>query len=208
VRWVIGYSTYFSGSFGLDKPLTKDHKAYLKAFSMTRRMKRNPVVTEKMLDPVRLAVGLPIGEESCYFVGGRGMCGQDRTDDILDYNVPPSDQPGLWCHWVPSEDGLSIEHDGGEKFYNYEEWIEYLIEHFLKPWGYVVTGSVEWIGEDDEDRGTLWVRKNVVKAVAAKIIHEEPDWGDGDPDDPAAVAEPDPAPNPIDSLVDLIAGDE
>ena len=27
--------------------------------------------------------------------------------------------PGIWCQWVPTDDGKGIEWDGGEKFYNY-----------------------------------------------------------------------------------------
>jgi hypothetical protein len=70
----------------------------------------------------------------------------------------------LWCKWAPSEDHTAILWDEGEKFYDYIEWLEYLIQHFLVPWGYVVNGEVHWVGEDDLDRGTITVRHNVVTA--------------------------------------------
>ena len=67
---------------------------------------------------------------------------------MLDHNHPPAGQPSLWCHWIPTEDGTAIVYDGGDKFYSYTDWLEYLIEHFLKLWGYVLNGSVK--GESDE----------------------------------------------------------
>ena len=57
-----------------------------------------------------------------------------------------------------------MEWDGGEKFYNYVEWLEYLIKNFFEPWGYSLNGSVNWQGEEDEDNGTIVVKHNEVKA--------------------------------------------
>ena len=62
-----------------------------------------------------------------------------------------------YCQWVPTDDGTGIEWDGGEKFYAYESWLQYLIDHFLKPWGHVVEGVVEYQGEDPSDFGRLRV---------------------------------------------------
>jgi hypothetical protein len=78
-------------------------------------------------------------------------------------------QPGLWCQWVPSHDGSFIEWDGGEKFYAYLPWIEYLIDHFIGPWGYKLNGTVEWSGEESSDIGRIRIDNNVVK-----ILH--PSW--------------------------------
>lgn len=139
-----------------------DHIAYLQAFSNTRRMKRDPAIADKFPDPVRHKVGLPIGKEGGYFVAGRGVAGQDRDQSILDYNNPPKGQPGLWCHWKPTEDGTAILWDQGEKFYDYVKWIDYLIAHFLGPWGYVLNGVVKWVGEDRSDRGKIVIKENDV----------------------------------------------
>jgi hypothetical protein len=141
----MGYDTNFCGSFELDKPLSKE----------------------------RIAAGLPIGKQGAYFVGGLGFAGQDDDASIIECNTPPDGQPGLWCQWVPSNDGTAIVWDGSEKFYGYVEWIEYLIEHFLKPWGYVLNGEVEWFGEDANDRGMICIADNVVKVKVAKITYEE-----------------------------------
>lgn len=175
----MGYTTDFGGKFNLDKPLTNEHKAYLEKFASTRRMKRNESLTEKREDAVRIAAGLPVGTDGAYFVGEGGDFGQgagvggDDIPDLVDYNYPPAGQPSLWCQWVPNDGGTAIIWDGGEKFYSYVEWIEYLIENFLKPWGYVLNGEVEWIGEDPNDRGLIVIDSNVVKTKIGRIVYEE-----------------------------------
>jgi hypothetical protein len=174
----MGYTTDFNGEFNLDKPLTSAHKAYLEKFNETRRMKRKQAPTAKRPDPIRVDAGLPIGKEGAYFVGEGGDYGQGEGcgNDIIglvDYNTPPSGQPSLWCQWVPNEDGTSIVWDGGEKFYEYIDWIEYLVENFIKPWGYTLNGEVEWYGEDANDRGMIVVDNNVVKTKIARIVYED-----------------------------------
>lgn len=86
------------------------------------------------------------------------------------------DVPGSWCQWVPTEDGTGIEWDGTEKFYSYTEWLEYLVEHFLKPWGLVLSGSVVWHGEESGDSGVIYAKDNRVKAVPDEVVRQEPDW--------------------------------
>ena len=44
---------------------------------------------------------------------------------------------------------------GMEKFYAYVEWLDYLDRHFLKPWGYSLSGTIWWAGEDPMDLGNL-----------------------------------------------------
>src|SRR5205823_1028208 len=140
---------------------------YLTKFSATRRMKRDAKIAEGFPDLVRRAVGLPIGKEGAYFVGALGAWGMDHDASVLDFNLPPWGQPGLWCKWAPDRGGRAIIWNGAEKFYSYVEWLEYLIKHFLKPWGYVLNGEVPWQGEDHEDRGVLVVTENAVKAHPA-----------------------------------------
>lgn len=171
----MGYTTDFYGTFKLDKTLTPEHRAYLVAFAETRRMERQASLASTYPDPLRKAVGLPIGADACYYVGatncsGFDAYGQAHTPDIVNYNGPPSGQPGLWCQWVPSEDGTEITWNGGEKFYDYEKWLAYLIEHFLAPWGYTLSGSVEWQGEERSDFGTIKVTKNKI-TVSDKSTH-------------------------------------
>lgn len=70
--------------------------------------------------------------------------------------------PDSYCQWVVSSDGMSIEWDGGEKFYEYVEWITYLVDNLIKPWGYVLNGEVAWDGEERGDIGTIVIKDNEV----------------------------------------------
>lgn len=73
----MGYHTEFQGSFQLDKPLKAEHLVYLKAFSDTRHMKRLIAKLEKIRDPIREAVGLPLGFR---LTGSVHWEGQDQND--------------------------------------------------------------------------------------------------------------------------------
>jgi hypothetical protein len=187
----MGYSTDFNGQFTLDMTLTEAQQAYLDQFSLTRRMKRDVRVLEGELDkaitrypihhsepaenfsdPIREAAGLPLGPDGAYFVGGGKNFGQQHDQSIIDYNGPPEGQPGLWCQWVPTKDGKGIEWNGAEKFYEYVEWLEYIIEHFLISWGYTLNGEVEWCGENRDDIGKIIVTDNEVSTKGGRIVYE------------------------------------
>ena len=145
----MGYTTDFKGGFEINKPLREELKNYLTKFSETRRMKR------KLDDK--------FGVEGEFYVDGGGYAGQDRESNIIDYNSPPKTQPGLWCQWIPNEDGTEIVWDGGEKFYEYVAWLEYIIKNFLEPEGYVLNGEVHFQGEYYNDNGVIVVTDNKVK---------------------------------------------
>lgn len=177
----MGYQTEFYGEFTITDRATGEvgcrgrHAAYIDAFSDTRRMKRDPVKAEKQPDPARTKVGLPIGPEGAYYVGG----GAEHGGDVLDYNRPPAGQPGLWCQWVVSPDGESLRWNEAEKFYDYVEWLRYLIDHFFTPWGYRLDGEVTWQGEDPGDIGKIVVVDSDVRVKVAKITFVDADE-DGD----------------------------
>ena len=157
----MGYTTEFKGEFKLDKPLELKHKNYLDDFSRSRRMRRDPELIKQVPDPVRELAGLPCLPE--YFVANAKVnYGQVHSPDVVEYNYPPYGQPSLWCQWVPTEDGTGIKWDGSEKFYEYIEWLGYIIDHFLTPWGYVLNGTVSWVGEDSGDTGDIIVANNAV----------------------------------------------
>lgn len=179
----MGYTTEFYGSFQLDKPLTAMQVEYLNLFADTRRMKRDPANIHMMKMEGRgnkrcfellEKLKLPIGGEGEFYCG-TGYAGQDGgymnntvDNSVADYNSPPEGQPGLWCQWNPSDDGTEIIWDGSEKFYNYVEWIEYLITNFLKPWGYKLNGIVEWQGEERSDTGVIQIVDNEVTTHSGK----------------------------------------
>lgn len=179
ITWIrggkVGYSTDFSGEFALNKTLSYEHDAYIKKFSSTRRMKRDAVIAATLNDPLRDAIKqFDVGIDGGYYIGLDEYSMGDDDGSVLDRNGPPEGQPGLWCQWVPNEDGTAIEWDGGEKFYNYVEWIVYIVEHFLKPWGYSISGQVTWRGEDIDDRGTIYAKNNEIEAVDDVIVNPGP----------------------------------
>lgn len=181
----MGYSTTFTGHVTVTPPLNPHEVAYLKRFGGTRRMKRSN------------------GPYYC----GTGWWGQDHEPDIIDYSKAPDDQPGLWCQWLPSDDGARIEWDGGEKFYYAVDWMTYVIDTFLKPgarldaqlrdgtaeragwvlpdefrhftFDHVVDGVIHAEGEED---GDVWVLAVDANLVDIDIVDDEDDE-DEDEDD-------------------------
>ena len=159
----MGYTTDFEGGFDISpSPLAPEHANYLRQFAETRRMQWHEDAIREASDPAREAALLPIGPEGAYFTGAIGSFGQEFGSPRVAQDAPPGGQPSLWCQWVPSHSGEQLEWDGGEKFYNYDEWLYYLIEHFLGPWGYILNGVVHWQGEDSEDFGRIEVVDNVI----------------------------------------------
>lgn len=149
----MGYTTQFSGQVSIEPPLNHAEIEYLRKFNTTRRMKRG---------------------NGPYFVDGSGDFGQGRDSDVVNYNSPPTGQPGLWCNWTVTDDGSEILWDEGEKFYYAKEWMAYIIEHFLKPGAvaasalsflqanHVCNGVIKAQGEDMDDRWKLIVVNNFV----------------------------------------------
>ena len=172
----MGYTTDFKGELILDKPLANEHRVYLEKFASTRRMTRDvsKLCESEESQTIREAAGLPVGEDGC-FVLGSGTRGSMYDLSVSSYNQPPAGQPSLWCQWVPDSDGECIVWDEGEKFYHYIEWMEYLIETFLKPWGYVANGCIYWQGQDVFDIGRIVVTNNVVERQVAKVTYEQED---------------------------------
>jgi len=146
----MGYTTYFEGEIGIDPPLNIKELHFLKRFSDTRRVKRI---------------------QGPYFVGGSRM--STSSAGIIDGNCPAEGQPGLWCQWIPTDEGEAIVWNECEKFYDSAEWMVYLIRHFLceKPLakkelsflqGHVLNGTIKAHRQDHLDTWLLVVEDNVV----------------------------------------------
>jgi hypothetical protein len=157
----MGYTTDFEGSFRFSKPLTVAQYNYLKAFADTRHQKQNVFLGELSTKEAALLkqLGLTVGVEGEFYLGD-GF-------DVIDKNVPPSTQPGLWCQWIPSDDGNELHWDGNEKFNKYVEWLEYYIKNFFKRWDIKLNGKVEFWGECEGDHGFIIVKDNVVSVAKA-----------------------------------------
>lgn len=172
----MGYSTDFYGSLQFNKPVAPWLVEYVNKFSETRRMKRDVDKIKALFpDYGKMCFNGELGDDGEYFIGGLGFCGQTQDESVIDHNTPPKTQPGLWCQWIINEKENCLEWDGGEKFYNYEEWLEYLIDNFFEPLGYVLNGDIEWQGEEYNDLGTIHVVNNIVtteEGIRASSIKE------------------------------------
>lgn len=161
----MGYTTYFSGSFEFDKELDDETYDFLLKLANTRRVKRDTEILKE------LRFDGNYGEEGEFFVDGSGFRGQGDDRSIINSNQPPASQPGLWLQWVPTEDKKHLVWDEGEKFYNYTEWLIYLIEKILEPKGYVLNGEVSYEGEYRADFGVIKVDNNKVECIEGEA------WG-------------------------------
>lgn len=85
-----------------------------------------------------------------------------------------SGRPCVYCQWKPTPNGAAIMWDMEEKFYGWLEWLEYIIQRHLKPWGYILNGAVIWRGENGDDSGIIYVKDNRVEAV--QNVNPGPSW--------------------------------
>lgn len=160
----MGYDTEFRGYVTIDPPLNTDERSYMKDFCESRRVRR---------------------------LDGKPYVITRNHDDVESQNGPPEGQPGLWCDWRVSDDGMIIEWSGMEKFYNADQWMRYLIDHFLSPGAYaqqdtdqdlrlgnftfnhIVNGVIYAQGEDPDDKWMLSVENNAVYVSEAIIQYGE-----------------------------------
>lgn len=166
----MGYTTTFDGEVTVTPPLSAEEADFLRRFSDTRhcRCQPHPYVADGRLDCPPLS----------------------RTRGCISHGT---DVPGYWCDWVASgenPDGTfsGIKWNGNEKFYDAEAWMQFLIDHFLKPdaligrtlipiingvgvtdahrvflTGHDVHGIIEAQGEDTGDHWWLIVDHNQVR---------------------------------------------
>ncbi len=142
----MGYTTEFAGDFEVQPRLSPDHLCFLMAFSETRHMlqdEKESVFSRRL----RERVGLPY-DDGLHSVNSGSSALHEKTDERV---------PGIWCQWRPKKDGSALEWDGGEKFYHYVSWLDYLLRTYLTPWGYTLSGTVWFRGEDWDDAGRITI---------------------------------------------------
>jgi hypothetical protein len=173
---IMGYDTRFRGSFKTDKPVTNEFMKYINGFNNRRHMDRNNNLIKQM-DPnwQEHCFKNNLGNNGEYYLvpeilengenpPHKNFFGQDIDISVINHNMPPVSQPGLWCQWhMP--DNNTLEWDGGEKFYNYISWLKYLIKNFFQPENYTLTGEVEWWGEEIGDSGTIILQDNEMNII-------------------------------------------
>ncbi len=149
------FNTDYIGHFQFDRTLEGHHLAYLRLFETIRHMRWNEADIQHLPDPIREAVGLPIGHQGMYFLGVADERLQHYDNNLpkpIEYNYPAKGVPGLWCYWRATIDGQAIVWDGGMKFYYPLPWLNFWLEHFVVPWGYRLNGEVKITTQDIELR--------------------------------------------------------
>ena len=164
----MGYTTEFDGFVEINPPLNEHEISFLQDLATTRRMNRR-----------KGPLYIPLTDNF----------GQNHDEDVIEYNSPHPDQPGLWCQWIPTEGGTALSWDGGEKFYHADAWMKYIVTKLLAPsaaayvkkhrnedarlWyftcDHTVNGEIYAQGEDPSDRWVLIVRDNKVLTAEAII---------------------------------------
>ena len=184
----MGYSTDFTGHFTITPPLQPAHQVLLAELTRTRREIRDgsklppapswvndgswgqqgefytAVLAEMVISgitPEQYLTDAQIYQDLIDHFGFNK--GQDDDMGLVYYNESGI-QPSLWLQWVP-QDSTRLVWDEGEKFYNYVEWLIYLIKGVFRPNGYTLNGRVEYQGEDLCDNGYIEVTNNQVNHV-------------------------------------------
>lgn len=80
--------------------------------------------------------------------------------------------PDSYCQWRLTKNCQGIEWDRGEKFYEYIEWLQWIIDQCLKPEGIELSGSVKFDGEDSDDFGYLKIVDGKVIVEKANVVNE------------------------------------
>ena len=177
----MGYTTEFIGEFKTDRPVDDTFFHYINTFAITRHMDRDEQKV-KSCDPQWKEHGFMgnIGPHAMLYIPPKTLPKSMQNPDsplnrfmidsnfrdkddltVLNYNSPAPGVPSLWCQWIMS-DHSTLEWNGGEKFYVYDQWLEFLIKNFFEPAGYSLNGYVHWRREDFDDIGTIAVKDNVM----------------------------------------------
>jgi hypothetical protein len=94
-----------------------------------------------------------------------------EAKQLLEFNEDPDTiegtHPDSYMQWVPTETLDGIVWDGVEKFYNYTEWMQWLVQ-WLKACDIDAGGELLWSGEDAGDVGVITVAGGLVTADSGR----------------------------------------
>ena len=164
----MGYTTWFEGGLTPNKPFKKEFVNYINDFSEKRHEPKDVEIIKRS-DPdwAKHCLDGNLGPYGMYYVGS-------FDEGVIDRSAAKGYTcPGYRCDWCINEETGVVEWDGGEKFYQYTDWLIYLIENFFEPAGYILNGEFIWIGEDSEDRGKISVVNNKVSEFLGEIVYED-----------------------------------
>ncbi len=171
----MGYHTAFQGEFHIIPNLTTEQIHFLKAFVDVRHGIRPVTLLEKLPDPLRQAVNLPMMADGLY-------CVSEKANDeefYSDYNTPALGIPDLYCPWEISNDGTLLQSKNADKSYSPGEWLEFLVTHFFTPWNVKVSGLVMWQSDYIGDIGVYILKENLLEVVTFEDLLETHLGGSG-----------------------------
>lgn len=158
----MSYTYDLFGKLSISPPLNADQVAYIQEFSGSYRHKFAPK-WQSWPNPLREAVGLPVGIEGEYISSAMGT-GADFIDNCMEVDTDtPNKQPSFQCCWTTTAKGTALHWNKLGRTFAPTQWLEYMIEHFFKPWGVTLNGKVECHGEDKRDRTLIVVNNNCVR---------------------------------------------
>lgn len=97
---------------------------------------------------------------------------------------PGEDLPAYMDVFDISEGRTTILPDEDESTHGLRLCLMLLIEHFLAPLGYLLNGEVSWDADDVNDRGSIFVRDNLIEDVDDEIVNAGPSWSPDHYSDP------------------------
>ena len=105
----------------------------------------------------------------------------DYEEDSYRAIDPKYDERKLSSYMQWETDGMSLYWNDGEKFYDYVEWLKWIIEVFFTPLDVKLNGAINWQGEEIGDVGRIEVKNSVVTSRELKIedLVECPHCGEG-----------------------------
>ena len=162
----MGYTTWFEGGLTPNKPFKKEFINYINAFSEKRHEPRDVEIIKRS-DPdwAKHCLDGNLGPCGMYYVGS-------FDEGVIDRSAAKGYTcPRYWCDWCINEETGVVEWDGGEKFYNYVEWLKFLIDNFFEPAGYKLNGEIFWGGEDRDDTGVIVVKDNYIYTYNGSIVY-------------------------------------
>jgi hypothetical protein len=181
--------TYFFCEFTVTPAFRPEHEAYLKAFSNSYHCKKDVNALVLLPDPVRDLANLGVGEDGEFSVGDldtdrpsaaviafRATRVRASPSSDNEYELASTQPSTGQCCW--QFEGDSIWCDQDDDLEEYADWLEYVIQKFLIPWGYVVNGML--VRQEDEGYedlppsfARLSVTDNVVRWQAGEVHFED-----------------------------------
>ncbi|EYF06103.1 DNA-directed RNA polymerase subunit alpha C-terminal domain-containing protein [Chondromyces apiculatus] len=162
----MGYRVKQDGHLDISPPLDPAQTAWVRAFAQARRFRRHAERIAAAPDPLREAVGLPVGAEGVFYTGAL----QDPSDEtIADWNAPADPVPSLYAAWTVSEDGARLI--GCDDATWPSIWLEVFVG-ILRGWGRRLSGQVWLHGDDPADVSRVEVEED---RVVLREIQSDPE---------------------------------